>query len=209
MKTTLALSLGAITVLALLGYVAAGGMHDGADQTFAPGEDRLRATVVGPEGTEVRWLMPASEDDLGNGIQARLMVDYTTVPHASLGAFVITSGATGILVHAHVMQAEVIYVISGHGVALVGEDGQEEVRVEPGSVLYVPEGAWHGFRNDDPEDRLKILIITRPTHEGGLADFFRNAGTPPGEATLGLSYGEFIARLTQYGMEVPQPRGDG
>jgi quercetin dioxygenase-like cupin family protein len=209
MKTTLALGLGAVTVLALLGFVAAGAMHDGANHTLAPAEERLPATVVGPEGTEVRWLMPASEDDLGGGIQARLMVDYTTVPHASMGAFVITSGATGILVHAHVMQAEVIYVISGHGVALTGEDGQDEVRVEPGSVLYVPEGAWHGFRNDDPDDRLEVLIITRPTHEGGLADFFRNAGTRPGEATLGLSYEEFIARLTQYGMEVPRPREDG
>lgn len=81
--------------------------------------------------------------------------------------------------------------------------GKEEVALEPGSVLYVPERAWHGFRNADPEDRLKLLIITRPTDEGGLADFFRAAATPPGEVPLDLSPEEFVRLLEALGMEVP------
>jgi hypothetical protein len=74
-------------------------------------------------------------------------------------------------------------------------------------VLYLPERAWHGFRNADPDDRLKLLIITRPTHAGGLAEFFRAAATRPGEASLDLAPEDLVALLEEHGMEVPPQPG--
>jgi mannose-6-phosphate isomerase-like protein (cupin superfamily) len=171
-----------------------------AQQVEAPGSDRTPATVVDPDDAEVRWLMPAGADDLGTGIEVRMLVEYERLPHATLGAFVL-SVASGILVHAHHWQSEIIYVVAGSGVALVG-DGDEEVPIRAGSTLYVPERAWHGFRNTDGENRLELLIITRPAEAGGLADFFRAAGSAPGEEPRVRSREEFVAALEQHGMEV-------
>lgn len=207
MKRMLPLALGAVILLALV-YAGTERRQHLTAETQSVSADRIPATVVGPEGTEIRWLLPESAQELGTGAEVRMMVDHVTVPHASLGAFVITTTATGILVHAHVWQAEMIYVISGEGVALVGDNGQDEVALESGSALYVPERAWHGFRNTDPDNRLKLLIITRPTAEGGLADFFRAAARPPGEDPLDLSPEEFVRLLETHGMEVPPPEPD-
>lgn len=191
-----------VASVALLGCGGTVAHHAAGSGGDAPNPDRTPATVVDPADAEVRWLMPAGADDLGTGIEVRMMVDYEQLPHASLGAFVL-SVASGILVHAHHWQSEIIFVVRGAGVALVSED-DEEVQIRAGSTLYVPEGAWHGFRNTDPETRLELLIITRPTSAGGLADFFREAGNVPGELPRVDSYEEFVAVLERFGMEVPR-----
>ena len=197
MTRTTVLLLG-VTVAVLAGCGETGRAAD----ELAAVTDRIPSTVIGPEGGEVRWYLPESANELGDGAEVRILVDSESVPHARLGAFVQTTGASGIPVHAHTWQAEILYVISGRGVALVG-DGTEEVPLEPGSLVYVPDRSWHGVRNTDSDDRLKILLITNPPDGDALAGFFRNATTRPGEPPLDLSMEDVVALIETYGMELP------
>ena len=47
-------------------------------------------------------------------------------------------------IHRHPGCEEVEYLISGHGVARVGED---DVEMGPGDCVYVSKNDYHGFRN--------------------------------------------------------------
>lgn len=47
--------------------------------------------------------------------------------------------------HRHPNAEEVEYLISGTGVAYVGDDA---VRLGPGEAVFVPQNAYHGFEND-------------------------------------------------------------
>jgi hypothetical protein len=87
----------------------------------------------------------------------------------------------------------------------VSGDPPKEVPIEPGSVVYVPKGAFHGVRNTDPNNRMEVVLITTPSAEGGLADFFRKATSKPGHPPLNLPMDQFMGLLHQYGMTVPPP----
>jgi mannose-6-phosphate isomerase-like protein (cupin superfamily) len=50
------------------------------------------------------------------------------------------------------------YTLSGHGEELVGD---EWVSTGPGSVVFIPSGAFHQVRNTGSEP-LRILAITTP-----------------------------------------------
>ncbi len=114
-----------------------------------------------------------------------------------------TLGASGIPVHLHTFENELLYVAAGKGSAIVGED-RREIPIEAGSVLYVPTGAWHGLRNEDPAQRVEVLVVTTPAEEGGLGDFFRAASVSPGHPPLNLPEAEFLALFSEYGMRLPE-----
>ena len=57
--------------------------------------------------------------------------------------------------HQHVDDAEVFYILSGHGKYYL--DG-EYVDVEPGDVLFCDDGDWHGMINESEED-LKLFAV--------------------------------------------------
>ena len=118
--------------------------------------------VIGPnEGTEL-WFDPTSQKDVGDGAVFRMKVDHISVPYAEATVITQRLGATGILVHLHTFEDEILYVLSGEGSAVVGE-AREEIALEPGSVVYVPKGQWHGVKIDDPVERMEILIVTIPS----------------------------------------------
>ncbi len=81
-----------------------------------------------------------------------------------------TSAGIGLHVHDH--EDEVLYVHSGKGIGLLGEDRKP---VEPGSTVFIPQGVWHGVEN--PEGQLTLVWIVSPP---GLESFFREIGSPPG-----------------------------
>lgn len=66
--------------------------------------------------------------------------------------------------HNHV---DAMFVIDGE-VELLG--GPEPVRLGPGSVLAVPPGTSHGFRNPGPQ-RVRLLILHAP--DGGFSQLIR------------------------------------
>ena len=62
----------------------------------------------------------------------------------------------GIALHIHDGEDEVLFVVSGHGVGVVGNVEREVVA---GSVIYVPQGAWHGIKAIEP---IHVMWIVSP-----------------------------------------------
>lgn len=68
-----------------------------------------------------------------------------------IGRTVFPPGARHEL-HRHPGAEEFQYLLSGQGIVL---NGDEEVPVAPGEVVFTPAGEWHGFRNaSDTEDAV-------------------------------------------------------
>jgi mannose-6-phosphate isomerase-like protein (cupin superfamily) len=72
--------------------------------------------------------------------------------------------------HIHHDHSEQFMVLSGEVVFRVGDD---EVVAGPGSVLAVPEGVVHAFRNDGHEDALLVFLLT----PAGYEEYFRDVDT--------------------------------
>ena len=62
----------------------------------------------------------------------------------------------GIPLHIHDAEDEVQYVISGRGIGVVGEVERE---VGPGSLIYIPQGAWHGIQC---LEEMELMWIVSP-----------------------------------------------
>ena len=150
----------------------------------------------------MRWLGPDSDKELGQGALLNVKIDRLSVPYTSMMVATQKLAASGIPVHSHRWEDEVIYVIKGRGFAVVNEE-QSAVPIETGSVLYIPIGTWHGLRNADPKDPMDALLVTTPVKPDGLGDFFRFATVEPGHPPLNLPEEEFLKLVRKYGMEVP------
>jgi quercetin dioxygenase-like cupin family protein len=158
--------------------------------------------AVGSSEGVVRWLNPDSASVLGSGALLNVKIDRLSVPHTTMMIATQKLAATGIPVHIHKWEDELIYVIKGRGFAVINAD-QAAVPIETGSVLYIPLGEWHGLRNVDPKEPMDVLLVTTPVKPNGLGDFFRFATVQPGHPPLNLPEGEFLKLVRQYGMEVP------
>ena len=158
--------------------------------------------AVGPGEGVVRWFNPDSAAALGSGALLNVKIDRISVPHTSIMVATQKLGASGIPVHIHKWEDEVIYVIKGRGFAIINAE-QTQVPIETGSVLYIPLGEWHGLRNVDPKEPMDALFITTPVKPNGLGDFYRFATVQPGHPPLNLPEEEFLKLVRQYGMEVP------
>ncbi len=62
--------------------------------------------------------------------------------------------------HTHVPTSEIIYVLSGEGIAFC--DGKEE-RLFAGDCHYCPKGSWHTLENVGETDLVFLAVV--PTHE--------------------------------------------
>lgn len=58
--------------------------------------------------------------------------------------------------HRHANAEEVQYLLSGEGKVL---DGDEEIPVKAGDIVFTPKNRWHGFRNtSSTEDAVVIWL---------------------------------------------------
>ena len=80
---------------------------------------------------------------------------------------------SGILVHKHDRTEEILYVTEGTGTLILGD---QRIRVEQDTTIWVPPGTWHGVEN--PDDQMHILWFVTPP---GLDGFFRGMFWHPGE----------------------------
>jgi quercetin dioxygenase-like cupin family protein len=94
----------------------------------------------------------------------------------------------GIALHIHDAEDEVLYVSRGRGIGVVGETTREVV---PGSLIYVPQGAWHGIQS---LEEMEILWIVSPPH---FARHLRELQAAGGDAPA--SKRDEIARKHQQG----------
>lgn len=153
----------------------------------------------------MRWLQPDSAKELGQGALLNVKIDCLSVPYTNMMVATQKLAASGIPVHNHTWEDEVIYVIKGQGFAVIHED-QTLVPIKTGSVLYIPLGEWHGLKNNDPKEPMDILLVTTPVKPNGLGDFFQFATVKPGHPPLNLPEEEFLKLVRKYGMEVPKKK---
>lgn len=198
-------------VLGRLGWPAKAGTPEGrtagaqGPSTPPPQAGKTPIVAVGPAEGVVRWLQPDSAQHLGDGALLNVKIDRLSVPHTTMMVATQKLAASGIPVHSHTWEDEMIYVINGRGFALINE-AQTSVPIETGSVLYIPIGEWHGLKNADPKAPMDILLVTTPVKPSGLGDFFRFATVEPGHPPLNLPEEEFLKLVRKYGMEVPTPK---
>jgi quercetin dioxygenase-like cupin family protein len=198
-------------VLSRLGWharaAAPEGRPTGAQAPSAPPQQAGKTPIVavGPAEGVVRWLQPDSAQELGTGALLNVKIDRLSVPHTTMMVATQKLAASGIPVHSHTWEDEIIYVINGRGFAVINEE-QTSVPIETGSVLYIPIGEWHGLKNADPKAPMDILLVTTPVKPNGLGDFFRFATVQPGHPPLNLPEEEFLKLVRKYGMEVPKPK---
>jgi mannose-6-phosphate isomerase-like protein (cupin superfamily) len=165
--------------------------------------EKAPIVAVGPDEGVVRWLQPESAKTLGQGALLNIKIDRLSVPYTNVMVATQKLAASGIPVHIHTWEDEVIYVIKGKGFAVINED-QALVPIQTGSVLYIPLGEWHGLKNNDPKQPMDILLVTTPVKPNGLGDFFQFATVKPGHPPLHLPEEEFLKLVKKYGMEVPK-----
>ena len=93
----------------------------------------------------------------------------------------------GIPLHIHDGEDEVLFVLFGHGVGVVGNVEREVVA---GSLIYIPQGAWHGIKAIEP---IHVMWIVSPPK---FARFNREV-LSAGGSRLADSRREEIARQHQ------------
>ena len=102
------------------------------------------------------------------------------------------SPGTRIPVHRHGREDEIIFIHSGEGEAVLGDD---TVKLSPGSILYVPQGTWHGGVNTG-NVVLHWIAIYSPS---GFEGYFREIGRRSLDAPhVQRTAGERLALDTQY-----------
>jgi quercetin dioxygenase-like cupin family protein len=100
--------------------------------------DQTKVETEGAEGVHIRWLI--SEE--------------TGAPNFAMREFTIEPGGRTPR-HAHDWEHEV-YVLAGNG-TVVSEE--EETQLLPGSVVFVPGGEMHNFKNSGAETFRFLCLV--------------------------------------------------
>ncbi|MFT3696419.1 MAG: cupin domain-containing protein [Kofleriaceae bacterium] len=80
---------------------------------------------------------------------------------------------SGIPMHRHEHEDEVLFVHEGEGVAVL--EGTKTV-VHTGGTIFIPHGTWHGVESTGGAAEL-VWVVTPP----GLEDYFRDTGVRAGD----------------------------
>ena len=99
----------------------------------------------------------------------------------------------GIPVHQHNEADEVLFVLEGAGVGILGN---ARMSIEKGSAIYVPTGVWHGVENPDSE--LLLLWVVAPP---GVEAFFREVSNAPGAPPKQLTREQLNEIAKKHGMQ--------
>lgn len=115
------------------------------------------------------------------------VVGEETDGQLGLFEFTMEPGAQGASPHIHRKLTEIFYVIEGEVELLAGD---QKTIGRPGSLLLVPPGQVHGFKNS-PSHRSTLLILFCPAdrREGyfeGMAELTRDGRQPAREELVEL-----------------------
>jgi mannose-6-phosphate isomerase-like protein (cupin superfamily) len=118
------------------------------------------AIVHGQEGQ----LIPPTAD----GRQVTVKVDSHLMPGVRMSMInEDLPPKSAIRVHLHQREDEIILIRMGSGVATLGD---REVAVSAGVIVYVPQGVWHGLRNNGTETLGMSAIYSPPGFEQAFKD---------------------------------------
>ena len=118
------------------------------------------AIIHAREGQEI----PPTPD----GRQVIVKVDSERMPGVRMS--MITEDLppnSAIRVHLHQREDEIIFIRMGTGIATLGD---REVAVSAGATVYVPQGVWHGLRNNGTETLGMSAIYSPPGFEQAFKD---------------------------------------
>ena len=121
-------------------------------------------------------LIPKTPD----GRQVTVKIDSELMPGVRMS--MITEDLppnTEIRVHLHQHEDEIIVIRMGRGIATLGD---REVAVETGAIVYVPQGVWHGLRNNGSEVLGMSAIYSPPGFEQAFKDRLFHPNRTPAEA---------------------------
>ena len=108
-----------------------------------PPQVRMTGYILGPEdGSQALSHLIKADPQLGSN-------------RLGMGKQRLKAGR-GIALHIHEGEDEILYVESGRGVGVVGNQQKE---IFPGSMIYIPQGAWHGIRSTE---EMKVIWIVSP-----------------------------------------------
>jgi mannose-6-phosphate isomerase-like protein (cupin superfamily) len=130
------------------------------------------AVVHGGEGT----LIPPTPD----GRRVTVKVDSEKAPEVRMS--MVTEDLppnSEIRVHLHRREDEIIFIRMGSGIATLGD---REVPVSAGATVYVPQGVWHGLRNNGKETLGMSAIYSPPGFEQAFKDRLLRQNRTPAEA---------------------------
>ena len=142
-------------------------------------EAASQSASSGPEKTG--YLLHANEGEMLLRPTGKIVIKVdprTGSTRLAMGTQQLNAG-TGIRVHRHEHEDEVLFVQEGGGTAILGDARKT---VEAGTTIYVPQGVWHGVEN--PGNEMHLLWVVTPP---GLEGFFREIGTPPGAPLKALT----------------------
>ena len=95
----------------------------------------------------------------------------TGSPHLVMGASQI-AGGTGIPVHMHEHEDEILFVHRGEATAVVGD---KTLPAREGATIYVPRGTWHAVQNHGGSELVEVLwMFSQP----GMDEYFRELSVP-------------------------------
>ena len=100
---------------------------------------------------------------------------------------------SGIRIHQHEGADEVLFVLEGAGVGILGDT---RTPIEKGTSVYIPKGIWHGVQN--PASELLLLWVVAPP---GLEAFFREVGSAPGAPPKQLTPEQVAEIARKHGMQ--------
>lgn len=83
--------------------------------------------------------------------------------------------------HNHPESEEILYVVSGEGIQTVDED---ERRITPGDMVYIPEGVYHSTINATWEPLTMLAAYAPPGPEDVLREDPASTILPPGELSI-------------------------
>ena len=144
-----------LTAGSLAGTAVLSGPARAAQTAASPG-----VIVHGNEGLKI----PATPD--GRVITIKIDSEQTPGLRMSMIAEDLPPKAE-IRVHLHSNEDEIIFIRMGTGVATLGD---REVPVAAGATVYVPQGVWHGLRNNS-QDMLGMTAIYSPA---GFEQIFKD-----------------------------------
>ena len=138
------------------------------------------------------------------GLQVRILLGNEQTNNQFAVAEITAHPGDFVPPHTHDPEDEMFYVLEGE-VEFDVPGGP--ITAMPGTLVHVPRGVFHGFRNASESD-AKVLDLHTP---GGFEKFFAEAGTPWPDLSVAPPPGawvdvpRFIQIANKHGMEVAKP----
>ena len=121
-------------------------------------------------------LIPKTPD----GRQVTVKIDSELMPGVRMS--MVTEDLppdSAIRVHLHQHEDEIIVIRMGSGIATLGD---REVPVATGAIVYVPQGVWHGLRNNGTDTLGMSAVYSPPGFEQAFKDRLLHPNRTPAEA---------------------------